>query len=352
MIKNASFDFFVQWHLTERCNLNCRHCYQDGTFSREMSLSEIGQGIEEVGKMLQAWSEAYEISFTPSFNVTGGEPLLRTDLFEILEIMGRKGFERYLLSNGILISRERATRLADLGMEGVQISLEGPEEIHDSIRGQGSFSGSLQGIAHLISVGLPVTLNMTLSDLNAGSISEMMELSKSLGVRGLGFSRLVPSGKGTGLLSHSLSRERVRDLYRQIFSCKSDGLNILSGDPLTSQMNTLIETEDLGDAPLGGCAAGVSGFTILPDGTITPCRRLPVPIGNIRKDSLRELWVTSPVLESLRDRSQYQGKCVSCKRWANCRGCRAIAYAYSQLKGEENFLDEDPQCFLDPSGIV
>ncbi len=105
-------------------------------------------------------------------------------------------------------------------------------------------------------------------------------------------------------------------------------------------------------SPLGGCAAGVSGLTILPDGTITPCRRLPVPIGNIGKDSLRELWVTSPVLESLRDRSQYQGKCGSCKRWANCRGCRAIAYAYSQLKGEGNLLAEDPQCFLDASGIV
>jgi radical SAM protein with 4Fe4S-binding SPASM domain len=283
-------------------------------FSQEMSLFEIRQGIGEVWAMIQAWSEAYEISFSPSFNVTGGEPFLRADLFKILEDMGRKGFDLYLLSNGILINRDKAVRLADLGIKGVQISLEGPEEIHESIRGKGSFSASLKGIAHLISEGITVTLNMTLSELNAGNISEMVELTKSLGLNRLGFSRLVPSGKGAGLLPYTLSRENV---------------------------------EDLGDVPLGGCAAGVSGLTILPDGTITPCRRLPVSVGNIRKDSLRELWVTSPILESLRDRSQYQGKCGSCKRWAACRGCRAIAYAYSQAKGEGHLLAEDPQCFLD-----
>jgi len=347
MLTVNSLDFFVQWHLTERCNLRCRHCYQDGMFSQEMSLFEIRQGIGEVWAMIQAWSEAYEISFSPSFNVTGGEPFLRADLFKILEDMGRKGFDLYLLSNGILINRDKAVRLADLGIKGVQISLEGPEEIHESIRGKGSFSASLKGIAHLISEGITVTLNMTLSELNAGNISEMVELTKSLGLNRLGFSRLVPSGKGAGLLPYTLSREKVGDLYRQIFSNPLDGLEIITGDPIASQMDWVADAENLGDVPLGGCAAGVSGLTILPDGTITPCRRLPVSVGNIRKDSLRELWVTSPILESLRDRSQYQGKCGSCKRWAACRGCRAIAYAYSQAKGEGHLLAEDPQCFLD-----
>ena len=175
----------------------------------------------------------------------------------------------------------------------------------------------------------------------------MIELTKSLGAGRLGFSRLVPSGKGTGLWPHTLSREKVRDLYREIFSYKVEGLEIITGDPVASQMDVVPDSEDLGDVPSGGCAAGVSGLTILADGTITPCRRLPVPIGNIRKDSLRELWVTSPVLESLRDRSQYRGKCGSCKRWADCRGCRAIAYAYSRSREENDWLAEDPQCFHD-----
>jgi radical SAM protein with 4Fe4S-binding SPASM domain len=345
MLTDHSFDFFIQWHLTERCNLRCIHCYQEGKISPEMSLSEIGPVVAEIAEMIQAWSETHEIAFSPSFNVTGGEPFLRPDLFEILEIMGGKGFDLYLLSNGIMINREKAKQLTGLPIKGVQISLEGPEGIHDMIRGKGSFSASLKGINHLLSERITVTLNMTLSEINAGSISEMINLTKSLGVSRLGFARLVPSGKGAGLLAHALSGERVRNLYQQIFSRKFDGLEIVTGDPVASQMDNFSDGQDSGNIPLGGCAAGVSGLTILPDGTITPCRRLPITIGNIRKDSLRALWVTSPVLERLRDRSQYQGKCGSCKRWAACRGCRAIAYAFSQTKGEGDFLAEDPQCF-------
>ncbi|MBA4393922.1 MAG: hypothetical protein C0407_10255 [Desulfobacca sp.] len=346
MMTNEPLDFFVQWHLTDRCNLRCRHCYQEGISSEELTLPEIRQVVEEIAEMVKAWSEAYEIAFSPSINVTGGEPFFRSDLFEILETMAGKGFDLFLLSNGILIDRKRAERLAGLSVKGIQVSLEGPEEIHESIRGKGSFSASLKGVGHLIAAGIAVTLNMTLSEINAGTVADMMELSKSLGVSRLGFSRLVPSGKGTGLLPYLLSKEKVKDLYTGIFSRTVEGIEIITGDPIATQMSNLGNSEDLGSVPLGGCAAGLSGLTLLPDGTVMPCRRLPVPIGNVREDSLRELWVSSPVLERLRDKSQYQGKCGSCKRWAACRGCRAIAYACSQSRGENDFLAEDPQCFL------
>jgi radical SAM protein with 4Fe4S-binding SPASM domain len=92
----------------------------------------------------------------------------------------------------------------------------------------------------------------------------------------------------------------------------------------------------------------VSGLTILPNGNVTPCRRLPLSLGNVRRHSLRRIWATSPVLEALRDRSRYKGKCGACTRWARCRGCRAIAYAFSRSRGEADFLADDPQCFLEP----
>lgn len=309
-------------------------------------MPEIKPVVEEIAEMVRAWSDAYDISFTPSFNITGGEPFLRPDLFEILETMGKKGFDLYLLTNGILIDREKAERLSRLSVKGVQVSLEGPEKIHESIRGKESFSSSLRGVDHLLSAGLKVTLNMTLSEINASYLEEMAGLAASLKVDRLGFSRLVPSGHGAGLLPHMLSQEELKDLYRKIFSLRFPGLEIVTGDPVACQMDSLAELVDLGDVPMGGCAAGFSGLTILPDGTVTPCRRLPVPIGNVKENSLRDLWVSSPVLERLRDKSQYQGKCGSCNRWANCRGCRAIAYACSQSRGENNYLAEDPQCFL------
>jgi AdoMet-dependent heme synthase len=346
MAIRQSHDFLIQWHLTERCNLRCSHCYQTGEKKDEMSLPEIKKVIAELCEMFRIWSDNYEIDISPSFNITGGEPLLRRNLYQILEKIGGEGFEIYLLSNGTLIDRKKARLLADSGVKGVQISIEGTEDIHDNIRGAGSFSASITGIKHLLDEKIPVTLNTTLSELNSGCFKEIFELAVSLGVQRLGFSRLVPSGKGRNLAGSILTTERVKDLYQMIFSMDNQGVEIVTGDPVASQMASPVDLHN-SEIASGGCAAGVSGLTILSDGTITPCRRLPIPVGNVRRDSIREVWATSEVLGRLRNRNSYTGKCHDCSRWSNCRGCRAIAYANAQSSGREDFLGDDPQCFID-----
>ncbi len=312
-----------------------------------MSLHEVRKVVNEVSEMIEAWEEAYKIKFLPSFNITGGEPFLRSDIFTVLEEIRSRGFDIYILSNGILIDNDKAEKLSSLGIKGVQVSIEGPNGIHEMIRGKGTFSSSIRGVNRLLDAGIRVTLNVTLSDINADSFLEMIGLSSSLGVHRLGFSRLVPSGRGAGLLHNMLKKEKVKELYETIHSSKINGLEIVTGDPVYSQMLLPNSNKESNSTPLGGCAAGVSGLTILQDGTITPCRRLHIPIGNVKTDSLREVWATSEVLQKLRDRKQYSGKCGSCKRWNSCRGCRAIAYAYSCAKGENNFLSVDPQCFIE-----
>ncbi len=346
MSSNESHEFFIQWHLTERCNLQCTHCYQTGNIGTELSLAEVEAVVDEVGDMLETWSARYGLPFSPSFNITGGEPFLRKDIFEILGIIGSRGYEIYLLSNGTLVSKEKANKLAQLGIKGVQVSIEGPEVIHDEIRGKGSFSQSLQGIGNLLAAGLNVSLNVTLSEINADYFPDLVALSLSLGVQKLGFSRLVPAGRGEALVPDMLGKGKVRKIYEEIFSLEVPGLEIVTGDPVASQMRSVFDGADAGPVPKGGCAAGLSGLTLLPDGTIVPCRRLFIPLGNIRRDSLREVWATSAVLAALRDRDSYGGKCGACVRWANCRGCRAIAYAFSRTRGADDFLAEDPQCFL------
>jgi len=333
-------EFFIQWHLTERCNLRCRHCYQSGEPLEEMSLHQCIDVIGEAADMLEGWSESFGIEFAPSANISGGEPLLRGDVFAIMEELGRRGFDIYLLTNGTLVDEGRARRLADIGASGVQVSVEGPEDVHDSIRGRGSFSSAMNGVDHLLDAGLTVTLNATLSRLNAARFMELVVIAQDAGVQRLGFSRLVPSGRGRGLLEQSLDRWQVRDLYGAILSLKADGLTIVSGDPVAHQAR-LSDAGDAGATPLGGCAAGLSGLTLLADGTLLPCRRLPVPLGNVCEDSIREIWATSEVLNALRDRQKYAGKCSSCPRWAACRGCRAIAYAHGG-----SILAEDPGCFI------
>ncbi len=342
---NYSHDFFIQWHLTERCNLRCTHCYQEDRRREEMSLTEIQHVVDEIAEMMRDWKEAYGINFSTSFNITGGEAFLREDIFDILDAIVTRGFDIYVLSNGTLITKERSSILASLEVKGVQVSMEGPEEIHDVIRGRGSFASALRGIRNLLEAQVKVSLNTTLSCINAGHFMGMVDLAASLGVQRLGFSRLVPSGRGVVLLDKMLEKEAVKNLYSEILSLRPAGLEIVTGDPVASQLASSVH-EDAGVIPSGGCAAGVSGITILADGTLTPCRRLNIPIGNIRRDSLREVWAMSEVLGLLRNKASYKGKCATCKNWALCRGCRAIAYAYALAKGQGDFLAEDPQCFI------
>jgi len=344
---NHAFDFFVQWHLTEKCNLHCRHCYQTGKRSDEMSLPEIKETVNEISDTLGEWQETYGVNFSPSVNLTGGEPFLHKGLLEVLSEISNHGFDIYILTNGTLIDKKKAKGLFDLGVKGVQVSIEGTEEIHESIRGRGSYSASMNGVRDFLDAGLKVTLNVTLSSLNADNFMDMIELSSKLGVHRLGFSRLVPSGRGKSLLKEMLAAETVKGLYDRIFSMNTGPLEIVTGDPVASQLINKTVNSDLGDVPTGGCAAGISGLTIMPDGTLVPCRRLQIPIGNIRKDSLREIWADSDVLNALRDRTRYKGKCGVCKKWAACRGCRAIAYAYPNGNGDNDLLAEDPQCFIE-----
>lgn len=342
------YEFFIQWHLTERCNLRCAHCYQETAPSgQELSFPEIVSVIEEVAEMLAAWRLAYGIEFSPSFHVTGGEPLLHRHLPAILAEMKNRNFAVYLLSNGTLITESWAEKLAALKVDGVQVSLEGPGQIHEDIRGAGSFAAALSGAKNLVGAGVKVIFNTTLSRLNAASFLNLVPLSLSLGVQELGCARLVPAGRGEALLDQMLSPEELLGFYQEVLSLEVNGLDVGSGDPLANQMGggEVPEAGEDDSFPWGGCAAGVSGLTLLPDGTILPCRRLPVPLGNVRRDRLREIWAASPVLEALRDKSRYPGKCGSCKRWAQCRGCRAIAYACSRAQGAPDFLAPDPQCF-------
>lgn len=347
MAVNEPFEFFLQWHLTERCNLRCSHCYQAGAGGRELSLPEIRETVAEAVDMLRDWEALYGVEIDRSCNVTGGEPFLRQDLAAILEELGGAGFALYLLSNGTLVDRERAQMLAALGVRGVQVSIEGPEAVHDGIRGPGSYRAAVRGTEELLAAGVPVTFNVTLSRLNAPHLEAMLAAAAALGVPRVGFSRLVPSGQGAALREQMLGPDEVAALYRRLFAFSTPGLQVVTGDPVAWQLQAGVVGPS-GCSPLGGCAAGVSGLTLLPDGTILPCRRLEVPLGNVRTDSLREIWATSEVLGRLRTQSLYGGKCGACPRWSGCRGCRAIAWACSAAGGHGgDYLAGDPQCFVD-----
>ena len=202
-----------------------------------MSFGLIRAVVAEISQMLQDWQEAYDLEFSPSFNVTGGEPFLRPDFLAILEEMVGAGFDCYVLSNGTIITPERAQALAGLGVKGVQVSLEGPEEIHDEIRGRGSFAASLKGIQNLLDAGVQVSVNATLSRLNAGAMSwTWCDLPPPWGSPGSAAPGWCPGARARPCWPQMLEPQEVKALYEELFSLNVKGLEIVSGDPMAAQM--------------------------------------------------------------------------------------------------------------------
>ncbi len=342
-MQGTVFDFFVQWHLTEQCNLRCRHCYQN-TSASVMTFPEIIRAIDSVDATLKGWVTDHDMDMSPSFHFTGGEPLLHDRLFDILEHVGSLGYATALMSNGTLITDDVARKLKQAQVKEVQVSVEGMEAVHDSIRGQGSFRKALSGIENLLANSINTSINLTLSRLNIGEVAGLVELAGDMGIGAVTFSRLVACGRGNEISDQMLTPPELAEFYRNVHERQAAGKGTFTSlDPLFT-VSDLKEDVPASDFPVGGCAAGVFGITITADGSIMPCRRMDLSIGNIRETSLRELWAESPVLWSLRNREEYRDKCGSCYYWAVCRGCRAIALAHARSRGNEDFLGPDPQC--------
>jgi len=339
------FNFFIQWHLTERCNLRCRHCYQGRRKVQEMTANEVKREIDGATQMFQAWEEEHGIRVSPSIHFTGGEPFLYKGLWDVIAYSKAKGYGVAMMTNGCLITKDRAKRTSLLGLSDIQVSLEGPPELHASIRGRGSFDAAVKGVEHLVAEGNRVSANVTLSRLNVGKIEETVEVARAIGFYGIGFSRMVPCGSGKALLDSLLSPQELKCAYQKILSLNSPSFQVVSGDPLAGML--------LGTKPsvgcnltLSGCSAGFSGVTIVSDGSVMPCRRIGLIAGNLKKKSLRTIWASSRLLWKLRRRESYNGKCGGCSLWPSCRGCRAVAYAYSLTQGTPDLFADDPQCWV------
>lgn len=342
-MEGTPFDFFVQWHLTEKCNLKCRHCYQEAA-SGELSYEEICRGMDNVGEAIKSWVREHGMQISPSFHFTGGEPVMKRGLLSVLEYARRAGFSTSLMSNGTLITRDLAWRLGNAGVGDVQISLDGLEPIHDSLRGKGAFRQTVRGIGHLLAAGIDTNVNLTISRVNLGQIKGLVRLAEEMGISAVTFSRLVPCGRGKELGIEVLSPLELADFFNAVRRFESSSkVEVITRDPLAAvaQMDGEVPEADF---PIAGCAAGMFGVTIAADGGIMPCRRMNMRIGNIKEADFRQLWAESPVLWSLRNRQDYHDGCDRCRYWAVCRGCRAIALAYAGNDGKEDYLGPDPQC--------
>jgi AdoMet-dependent heme synthase len=310
-----------------------------------MSASEVRDAIDGAAEMFQAWEKEHGILVSPSIHFTGGEPFLFEGLWDVISYSRERGYGVALMTNGSLITREDARKASSMGISDIQVSLEGPPDLHDSIRGKGSFAGMTGGVERLVEAGNRVSANVTLSRLNASKIEETVEIARSMGCYGIGFSRIVPCGRGKGLIESFLTPEELKNAYQKALSLNRPTFEVVSGDPLAGTLLGAKASPGC-NLTLSGCSAGFSGVTLTSDGSVMPCRRIGLSAGNLKRKPLRDIWASSRLLWKLRKRESYRGQCGSCSLWPSCRGCRAVAYAYSVAQGKPDLFADDPQCWL------
>lgn len=334
--QDAQESFGFQWHITDRCNLRCKHCYQDGySPDQEQSVQNL---LTLAGKIFATLPQA-EVAI----NLTGGEPLFYPGIWELLEGLAAwpQLTELNLITNGTLIDRTMAKRLAGLPqISAIKISVEGATAVeNDAIRGPGHWGKLLKALDNLQAENVPVILMMTLSSHNYRSIVPLADFAYSRGLAGIIYERFVPLGRGLGMADLNLTPSQWREVNNLV--AEAGGIDVDSQDLLPFKAFWLDTSLGRAEAELEGaeCNLGPQSMALMPDGTVYPCRRLPVPVGNLNDESF------SAILEKLCQYHPYftrqqvtSGICQNCPV-AGCNGCRALVHA---LTG--GFAGSDPQC--------
>jgi radical SAM protein with 4Fe4S-binding SPASM domain len=335
-IPNPEEFFHLQWHLTERCNLRCKHCYQDKELVRdEMGFDTVKDILGQYFELVKEWGMSRQKNM---ISFTGGEPFFRNDIFDILEVclknheMSSYGF----LSNGHFLSEDNVARLKAFKVDYFQVSIEGMEKTNDHIRGKGSFKKAVEGLQRLAGTGIRTAISMTVHKENLRDIPEMILLSRKLKVTTLGLRRLVPFGRGRAMKKIILSPRQTKDFLEYAINAgkQNPDLQITIGcEDGISAMCMHRSTR--------GCLGGYHSLTLLPNGHVYPCRRLPILVGELKKESLRDVYLKSDTLEEVREEKNINSECRRCPFFNECLGgAKCISYAYwGRLGGG------DPQCW-------
>jgi heme b synthase len=321
----------IAWELTRNCNLNCIHCRASaklGPHKGELTTDECKEIIDGI------------LAFSsPTVILTGGEPLMREDIFEIIEYGDQKGLKLVIAVNGTLLDKEKALRLKAGGIKRVSMSIDGKDRAaHDSFRGvEGSFDAVMNAARILSEIGLPFQINTTVTRLNADDLEAIYALTKSIGAVAWHIFLLVPVGRGEGLKGEELNAKMYEDVLEQLYAVEKKNEIEMK---VTCAPHYYRIVKEKGDTPKSaGCLAGKSFMFISHRGIAQPCGYLEVPSGDVKNAGVKKVWEESSVFNELRDLSSYRGKCGGCKFLKICSGCRARAY---EKTGD--ILEAEPLC--------
>ena len=363
----------IVWNYTNRCNLACIHCHQNSgqTEERELSTKEAFKLIDKIGEA--------GISI---LTFSGGEPLVRPDIFDAVKRADDAGIFCTIASNGTLMTETVVKNLKKSGVRRVEIGLDGCRaETHDFLRNTpGAFEATVQGIKNCVETGFDeICATMTLHAKNVDELPGTVELAEKLGVNRFYLNRLIPAGRGKNVMSLDVTREEKINALEYIYTkfyesvlhgrgiqCYSRGMTYygrLGYERSEGTVFTVSEAlsghsrmwrEKLGEgiskivreyaSGFGGCSAGITYAGLTTDGELLPCVPAPIRLGNLLKEDLEDLWVNNELLNYIRARDKLKGACGRCDYNSICGGCRYTAYV-----ANGDWLAADPSCPFGPS---
>jgi AdoMet-dependent heme synthase len=338
----------VAWEVTRTCNLACIHCRAaalDRPYENELTTEECFKLLDEI-----------QTFATPIVILTGGEPLLRPDIFEIAAYGNQKGFRMTMAVNGTLLSADKTRKMQEAGIQRISVSLDGATaSSHDAFRQvPGAFDGALRGVQYAREAGLDFQINTTITQQNLHELAAIHELTVSLGAVAHHIFLLVPMGRGKDLTEQGINAEQYEKTLHWFYeqrdrtpmqlkaTCAPHYYRILRQRARSEGREVSFKTFGL-DAMTRGCLGGVGFAFISHVGQVQPCGYLEVNCGNIRDQSFREIWESSAIFKDLRDFGKYRGKCGGCEYVKVCGGCRARAY-----ESTGDYLAEEPLCSYRP----
>ncbi len=331
--RGVGCNMLISWNTTKRCNLYCKHCYRNSgpqeKHENELSTKEGKTLLNEIAQT------GFKIII-----FSGGEPLLRDDIYTLVEYASGLNLRPVFGTNGTYITGEVAEKLKKSGIGGMGISLDSvtPEK-HDNFRqSKGAWKKTVKGIKNCLNYDIPVQINTTITEYNYEEFEEITEFAVELGVRALHPFFLVPTGRGKEIEKDSVKARKYNNLIEKMVD-KQKELDIEIKPTCAPQFMATAEEKDIKMRYSRGCLAGIGYCCILPDGDVHICPYLPVKAGNIREKSFTEIWKNSSIFKKLRSQ-KYKDNCGNCKHVKICGGCRARAYYYT----DGDYMAGDPWC--------